>query len=79
MAYVTPKSYMVGQIIDVKIWNDDESVPPLSDRELKLECALTEIVSRGFGTRLDYMTQTQLFHRRLVNGQMGDHGITAKP
>ena len=78
MAYVTPKSYMVGQIIDARMWND-ELVPPLSEKELKLECALTEIVSRGFGTHLDYATQTELFHRRLVNGQMGSNGITAKP
>ena len=78
MAYVIPKSYIVGQIIDVSIWND-ELVPPLSEKELKLECALTEIVSRGLGTHLDYATQTELVHRRLVNGQTGNNGITAKP
>lgn len=78
MAYVTPKMYMTGKIINVQVWND-ELLHPLSEKELKLECALTEIVSRGLGTHLDYATQTELVHRRLVNGQMGNNGITAKP
>ena len=78
MADISPKKYYTGKIVGVQVWND-ESVPPLSKRELKLECALTEIVSRGLGTHLDYATQTELFHRRLVNGQMDNNGITAKP
>lgn len=75
---VTMKRYVTGKMVSAAVWNN-ELVPPLSKRELKLECALTEIVSRGLETHLDYMTLSHLFHRRIVNGQWAKDGITAKP
>ena len=75
MSFTIPTKYVTGDIITAAMWND---LPlPLSRKELRLECALEEILAQGIGSLGDIAEHAELSYRMILNRQENG-GITAK-